>query len=193
MDTHNETLCKGLRLMYWGTVISIVAALCAVASAALPPLALLLLLGTIAAATASIVGLVKLRNEHADYQKALIALVVTFICGLFARSESGFANVMGAAQDIASLLQTYFVIRATNSFLRERDLYSQAEQGDKAWKWTLITTVIAIATGALVLILAAIDLALAAVGAVLLLLALIFSLYPLILYLGYLRESSQLL
>lgn len=193
METHNENLCKGLHLMYLGAIISIVTGICAVASVALPPLAIVFLIATLGAGIASFAGLVKIRNEHADYKNALIALVIAFICGLFSRGDGGFASLMSMIQSIAGLFETYFVIRATSSFLRERGFIEQAEQGDKVWKWTLISTIGMVVTGVLTVLLMAINMGLAGIGLILLLIALLLSIYSMILYLGYLRESSEAL
>jgi len=193
METHNENLCKGLHLMYLGAIISIVTGICAVASVALPPLAIVFLIATLGAGITSFAGLVKIRNEHADYKNALIALVMAFICGLFSRGDGGFASLMSMIQSIAGLFETYFVIRATSSFLRERGFIEQAEQGDKVWKWTLISTIGMVVTGVLTVLLMAINMGLAGIGLILLLIALLLSIYGMILYLGYLRESSEAL
>lgn len=136
----------------------------------------------------------KIRNEHPDYKNALIALVIAFICGLFSRGDGGFASLMSMIQSIAGLFETYFVIRATNSFLRGSSFTEQAEKGDKAWKWTLISTVGIVASGVVAgLLFFILHEAGALFGIVLTILMLILSLYALVLYLGYLNESSQIL
>lgn len=134
MENHNENLCKGLHLMFLGAICSIVAAIGALIVLKFPFLAIVLLLATLASAIVSVVGLVKIRNEHADYKNALIALVISFLVGLISRGDGG---VMDIIQSIASLLEIYFVIRATNSFLRERGAEEQVAEGDTVWKWNL--------------------------------------------------------
>ena len=56
---------------------------------------------------------------------------------------------MSLANTICALLETYFVIRGTNSFLQERGCLMEVAMGDKAWRWTLISAVAGVAAAVL--------------------------------------------
>lgn len=132
------------------------------------------------------VGLVKLRNEHGDYMNALIACVLGIVFNLFSRGDSAFANFMSIANTICTLLEVYFVIRGTNSFLRERGCLTEVSMGDRAWKWQLISAVVGVAVG----VLAALALFLApGLSIVLVLGALVVEIAALVFYLSYLKAS----
>lgn len=137
MKRKNDTLVEGLRLVYLGNVVLIVCLALTLVLILAPILALLPAIGVIIAALVPIVGIFKLRNEHVDYQNALIAWVVGIIVGLLGKIPvlSGVMDLIGS---IASLVLTYFVIRATDSFLREMNEEEIIAKGKVAWIWALI-------------------------------------------------------
>lgn len=97
---------------------------------------------------------------------------------------------MSLANTICALLETYFVIRGTNSFLQERGCLMEVAMGDKAWRWTLISAVAGVAAA----VLAAVSLfAAPGLSIVLVLGALGVSIAALVFYLSYLKAGAAAL
>ena len=179
-------ISEGLNLMYVGNIIIIAAALCTLLAMLMPFLVILTSLAIIVGGVVCLVGLVKLRNEHGDYMNALIACVLGIVFNLFSRGDSAFANFMSLANMICTLFETYFVIRGTNSFLRERGCLIEVAMGDKAWRWQLISAVAGVVAG----ILTAVTLfAAPGLSIVLVLGNLVVSIAALVFYLSYLRAG----
>lgn len=192
MELQNENLAKGLRMMYQGNVAALVSLVATLLCILVPPLAIITLIAALVAGVVSLMGLVNLRKEHEDYQKALIAVAAGLICGLFSQGESGFAQLMSNLQAVAGCCQIYFVVRATNSLLRARGLEDEVHKGDRAWKWELISVVASIAVGVIAaLLIRLLSGGGAVISIVLLIATLIISIYATILYLGYLNASSK--
>lgn len=149
MENRNFSLHKGMHLMYQGNVITLFAAVITMILSQTLILGVLGLLVTLIGSVVTVVGLVKLRKLHPDYQNAVIAWTVGILVNLLSGSGGGFAVLMEVVGSIASLCQVYFIIRATNSFLREFGYEEVAAQGDKAWKYELWATIGAVAGGIL--------------------------------------------
>ena len=179
-------ISEGLNLMYVGNMIAIVSALCMLLTFIILPLVILTSIAAFIGGVVCLVGLVKLRNEHGDYMNALIACVLGIVFNLFSRGDSAFANFMSIANTICTLLEVYFVIRGTNSFLRERGCLMEVAMGDKAWRWQLISVVAGVVAG----ILTAVTLfAAPGLSIVLVLGNLVVSIAALVFYLSYLRAG----
>lgn len=179
-------ISEGLNLMYVGNIIIIAAALCTLLALLMPFLVILTSLAIIIGGVVCLVGLVKLRNEHGDYMNALIACVLGIVFGLFSNGDSTFANFMSLANTICTLFETYFVIRGTNSFLRDRGCLTEVSMGDKAWSWQLISIVVSVAAVVLALVLLPLAFILVIVNLVVSIVALVF-------YLSYLKASAAAL
>ena len=176
----------GLNLIYIGSLIAIVSMVCAAVVFLVPLLALMLVFVGFVGGVVSLAGLVMLRNEHGDYMNALVACVLGIVFGLFSNGDSAFANFMSLANMICTLFETYFVIRGTNSFLRERGCLIELAMGDKAWRWQLISAVAGVVAG----ILTAVTLfAAPGLSIVLVLGNLVVSIAALVFYLSYLRAG----
>lgn len=189
MNNHNENLCKGLHLMYLGTLISLVSLL----GGFVPMLSWVLSLVALGGAIVSCVGLVKIRSEHADYRNALILLAVSFLCNLIPGGNGGFGVAIKIVSSTAQLIEIYFVVRATNSLLREGGFTEQAARGDKAWKWqvgVVVASVVVLSIGVMGINVPPALLMVGLVGGSVLVAV---SAYALILYLSYLNESSKVL
>lgn len=183
---NTRKISEGLNLMYVGNIIIIAAALCTLLAMLMPFLVILTSLAIIVGGVVCLVGLVKLRNEHGDYMNALIACVLGIVFGLLSNNESVFGSLMSLANTICTLLEVYFVIRGTNSFLRERGCLMEVAMGDKAWRWQLISAVASVAAA----VLAAVSLfAAPGLSIVLVLGALGVSIAALVFYLSYLRAG----
>lgn len=180
MEERNLTLHDGLSLMYRGNLIAVIAALCVF----IPIVNLFALVAILVGGIMEIIGLVKVRNLHSDYMSAVAAMIAGLVVGLFANDESSFGSIMGVANNIIGLFQYYFVIRATNSLLREAGRDDVAAEGDKAWKLELGVAVLGIVCVLLALIVAPVAL----IGA---LFAAILSVISLVIYLGYLKKSMD--
>ena len=116
VEYNYEKVAQSLRLMYVGNIIIIASILCTILAWIIPPLVFLVSMAVLGGTVISLVGLVKLRNEHQAYRNAVITLVIVFVVGLFANDETIFGALMSMAQDICNLLMTYFVIRGPKPF-----------------------------------------------------------------------------
>lgn len=179
-------ISEGLNLMYVGNIIVIVAALCTLLALLMPFLAIITGIVILLGGVVCLVGLVKLRNEHEDYMSALVVCILGIVFGLLSNNESVFGSMMSLARSICNLLQVYFVIRGTNSFLRGRGCLTEVSMGDKAWNWELISTVVSVAAAVLALVLLPLGLILAVVNIVVSIAALVF-------YLSYLKAGAAAL
>ncbi|MCI9672715.1 MAG: hypothetical protein HFF49_14470 [Lawsonibacter sp.] len=184
---NTRKISEGLNLMYVGNIIIIAAALCTLLAMLMPFLVILTSLAIIVGGVVCLVGLVKLRNEHGDYMNALIACVLGIVFNLFSRGDSAFANFMSIANTICTLLEVYFVIRGTNSFLRERGCLMEVAMGDKAWRWQLISAVAGVAAAILVAVMVFV-----APGMIIVLVlgSLVVSIAALVFYLSYLKAGA---
>lgn len=181
-----KRVSEGLNLMYVGNIIAIVAALCTLLALLAPFLAILTAIAVLVGGVVCLVGLVKLRNEHVDYMSALMACIFGIVLGLLSNNESVFGSMMSLAESICNLLQIYFVIRGTNSFLRGQGCLVEVSMGDQAWKWELISIAVSVAAAVLALVLLPLGLILAVVNLVVSIVALVF-------YLSYLKASAAAL
>ena len=183
-------ISEGLNLMYVGNMIAIVSALCTLLTFIILPLLILTSIAAFIGGVVCLVGLAKLRNEHEDYMSALMACVLGIVFGLLSNNESVFGSLMNLANTICTLLEVYFVIRGTNSFLQERGCLMEVAMGDKAWRWTLISAVAGVAAA----VLAAVSLfAAPGLSIVLVLGALGVSIAALVFYLSYLKAGAAAL
>lgn len=179
-------ISEGLNLMYVGNIIAIVAALCTLLALLAPFLAIITGTAVLVGGVVCLVGLVMLRNEHGDYMSALVACILGIVFGLLSNNESVFGSMMSLARPICNLLQTYFVIRGTSSFLRGRGCLAEVSMGDRAWKWELISIVVSVAAAVLALVLLPL-------AFVLVIVSLVVSIAALVFYLSYLKASAAAL
>ena len=198
MEDHYEKVAQSLRLMYVGNMIIIASILCTILAWIIPPLIFLVSMAVLGGTVISLVGLVKLRNEHQAYRNAVITLVIVFVVGLFANDETIFGALMSMAQDICNLLMTYFVIKGTNAVLQSRGAASQMELGKKAWRWQLISFGAAFLSGGITLLCLLLSGSLLDSPSLILPLISVFaslaiSLVALVYYLRYLKQSSEFL
>lgn len=198
MEYNYEKVAQSLRLMYVGNIIIIASILCTILAWIIPPLIFLVSMAVLGGTVISLVGLVKLRNEHQAYRNAVITLVIVFVVGLFANDETIFGALMSMAQDICNLLMTYFVIKGTNAVLQSRGAAGQMELGKKAWRWQLISFGAAFLSGGITLLCLLLSGSLLDSPSLILPLISVFaslaiSLVALVYYLRYLKQSSEFL
>ena len=198
MEYNYEKVAQSLRLMYVGNMIIIASILCTILAWIIPPLVFLVSMAVLGGTVISLVGLVKLRNEHQAYRNAVITLVIVFVVGLFANDETIFGALMSMAQDICNLLMTYFVIKGTNAVLQSRGAAGQMELGKKAWRWQLISFGAAFLSGGITLLCLLLSGSLLDSPSLILPLISVFaslaiSLVALVYYLRYLKQSSEFL
>ena len=198
MEYNYEKVAQSLRLMYVGNMIIIASILCTILAWIIPPLLFLVSMAVLGGTVISLVGLVKLRNEHQAYRNAVITLVIVFVVGLFANDETIFGALMSMAQDICNLLMTYFVIKGTNAVLQSRGAAGQMELGKKAWRWQLISFGAAFLSGGITLLCLLLSGSLLDSPSLILPLISVFaslaiSLVALVYYLRYLKQSSEFL
>ncbi|MBC5722636.1 hypothetical protein H8S11_07405 [Flintibacter sp. NSJ-23] len=198
MEYNYEKVAQSLRLMYVGNMIIIASILCTILAWIIPPLIFLVSMAVLGGTVISLVGLVKLRNEHQAYRNAVITLVIVFVVGLFANDETIFGALMSMAQDICNLLMTYFVIKGTNAVLQSRGAAGQMELGKKAWRWQLISFGAAFLSGGITLLCLLLSGSLLDSPSLILPLISVFaslaiSLVALVYYLRYLKQSSEFL
>ena len=198
MEYNYEKVAQSLRLMYVGNIIIIASILCTILAWIIPPLVFLVAMAVLGGTVISLVGLVKLRNEHQAYRNAVITLVIVFVVGLFANDETIFGALMSMAQDICNLLMTYFVIKGTNAVLQSKGAAGQMELGKKAWRWQFISFGAAFLSGGLTLLCLLLSGSLLDSPSLILPLISVFaslaiSLVALVYYLRYLKQSSEFL
>lgn len=198
VEYNYEKVAQSLRLMYVGNMIIIASILCTILAWIIPPLIFLVSMAVLGGTVISLVGLVKLRNEHQAYRNAVITLVIVFVVGLFANDETIFGALMSMAQDICNLLMTYFVIKGTNAVLQSRGAAGQMELGKKAWRWQLISFGAAFLSGGITLLCLLLSGSLLDSPSLILPLISVFaslaiSLVALVYYLRYLKQSSEFL
>ena len=198
MEYNYEKVAQSLRLMYVGNMIIIASILCTILAWIIPPLVFLVAMAVLGGAVISLVGLVKLRNEHQAYRNAVITLVIVFVVGLFANDETIFGALMSMAQDICNLLMTYFVIKGTNAVLQSKGAAGQMELGKKAWRWQFISFGAAFLSGGITLLCLLLSGSLLDSPSLILPLISVFaslaiSLVALVYYLRYLKQSSEFL
>lgn len=198
VEYNYEKVAQSLRLMYVGNMIIIASILCTILAWIIPPLVFLVAMAVLGGTVISLVGLVKLRNEHQAYRNAVITLVIVFVVGLFANDETIFGALMSMAQDICNLLMTYFVIKGTNAVLQSRGAAGQMELGKKAWRWQLISFGAAFLSGGITLLCLLLSGSLLDSPSLILPLISVFaslaiSLVALVYYLRYLKQSSEFL
>ena len=196
MESHNYDLYKGLRMMYLGELVAVIALVVGLLILLIPGLAALGLLLILAAAVGvviSVVGLVRLRKLSDDYMSALIVLVIAFICGMIADNISGaLSSLLDMVSSVLGLAQIYFVVRATNAFLIPAGREDVAGRGKKA----LYVQVASVAVSLVVSVLALAAVSSGNEGAifgvmVLLLIPSLMSIAASIMYLIYLKDSAQ--
>lgn len=198
MEYNYEKVAQSLRLMYVGNIIIIASILCTILAWIIPPLVFLVSMAVLGGTVISLVGLVKLRNEHQAYRNAVITLVIVFVVGLFANDETIFGALMSMAQDICNLLMTYFVIKGTNAVLQSKGAAGQMELGKKAWRWQFISFGAAFLSGGITLLCLLLSGSLLDSPSLILPLISVFaslaiSLVALVYYLRYLKQSSEFL
>ena len=198
MEYNYEKVAQSLRLMYVGNIIIIASILCTILAWIIPPLVFLVSMAVLGGTVISLVGLVKLRNEHQAYRNAVITLVIVFVVGLFANDETIFGALMSMAQDICNLLITYFVIKGTNAVLQSKGAAGQMELGKKAWRWQFISFGAAFLSGGITLLCLLLSGSLLDSPSLILPLISVFaslaiSLVALVYYLRYLKQSSEFL
>ena len=198
MEYNYEKVAQSLRLMYVGNMIIIASILCTILAWIIPPLVFLVSMAVLGGTVISLVGLVKLRNEHQAYRNAVITLVIVFVVGLFANDETIFGALMSMAQDICNLLMTYFVIKGTNAVLQSKGAAGQMELGKKAWRWQFISFGAAFLSGGITLLCLLLSGSLLDSPSLILPLISVFaslaiSLVALVYYLRYLKQSSEFL
>ena len=198
MEYNYEKVAQSLRLMYVGNIIIIASILCTILAWIIPPLVFLVAMAVLGGTVISLVGLVKLRNEHQAYRNAVITLVIVFVVGLFANDETIFGALMSMAQDICNLLMTYFVIKGTNAVLQSKGAAGQMELGKRAWRWQLISFGAAFLSGGITLLCLLLSGSLLDSPSLILPLISVFaslaiSLVALVYYLRYLKQSSEFL
>lgn len=198
VEYNYEKVAQSLRLMYVGNIIIIASILCTILAWIIPPLVFLVSMAVLGGTVISLVGLVKLRNEHQAYRNAVITLVIVFVVGLFANDETIFGALMSMAQDICNLLMTYFVIKGTNAVLQSKGAAGQMELGKKAWRWQFISFGAAFLSGGITLLCLLLSGSLLDSPSLILPLISVFaslaiSLVALVYYLRYLKQSSEFL
>lgn len=195
MGYRSERLYNGLHLMYIGNLIAVSSVLITLVMLFIPALLVLALLASLIALVGgimSVVGLAQLRNEHQDYMMALIAWVVNVVCNLISKNTTGGVSaITSVASTICCLLQMYFTIRATNGFLSQigrEDLIAKGKTVMNVEYVSVLATVVLTILGVVMVMAGGVTLFGIATAVVL-----VISIAVLVLYLIYLKDSSEAL
>lgn len=190
MEQHNEKLSNGLRMYFQGQVIILLGIIAGLILKLFIPgfAAIILILSILVGGLSALAALVGLRHEHPDYRNALYALVLKVVLSVVSMfvDEGVPGSLLDLADSLCSLLQIYFIIRATNSFLEAQGAMKQVEDGKNLWKMNLILFVLSLVS---LIVLLFNETA----GGVLSLIYTLLNLFVLVMYLGYLRAASETL
>ena len=145
MEERTTTLFKNLNMMYQAELAMIVCLVLAF----IPFINIIAVFVLLVAAIINIVALVGLRNVHRDYYSAIGMLVLGVILALFGRGEGTTAFLFETGSSIAKLIQSYLIIRATNSLLAELETEQEKtiRRGKLVWKLYLLNALVGFATG----------------------------------------------
>jgi len=159
MEERNTTLFKNLNMIYQAEVamlVSIILLIILIISLVsrfmvliVANISMIVVFVMLIAAIINIVALVGLRNVHKDYYSAIGMLVLGVLLGLFGRGEGTTAFLFGTGSSVAKLLQSYLIIRATNSLLTELETEQEktVRRGKLGWKLYLLNALVGFATG----------------------------------------------
>ena len=145
MEERNMTLHKNLNNMYQAELAMLVSLFLVLIPFANIVAAFVVLI----AAIVSVVALVGLRNVHKDYYSAIGMLVLGVVLGLFGQGDGTTAFLFATGSSIAELIQSYLIIRATNSLLAELETEQEKtiRRGKLVWKLYLLNALVGFATG----------------------------------------------
>lgn len=161
MKRVHRKLSGGLRLMWIGECVAAVgmaAEIITLIWALFEPgiffLSVAVTLASLVGAVMGVAGLWKLRREHTAYRNALLALAAILVCTLLKPKDAGILTfVLDLLSAALGLLELYFVVRATDSFLSGDVREDLRTEGKRAlWAKTataLVSLVSSILTGLL--------------------------------------------
>lgn len=190
MEQHNEKLSNGLRMFFQGQVIILlgVIAYLFLHFFAAGLAAILLILSVLVGGISALAALAGLRHVHPDYRNAfyvlLLKVMLSIVSSFFNEGVPG--SLLDLADSLCGLLQLYFMLRATNSFLEAQGAVKQIQDGKNVWKMNLLLIGLSVVS---LLVLQINE----TVGGVLSLVVTLLHLFYLVMYLGYLREASETL
>ena len=169
-----------LRRMYQVQVAIIISLLLAF----VPLINFFVIVVALGAVIVNVAMLLKLRSLHPDYQNAFLAFLVGIPLILLGNGEGAFAEAMGIGGSIASLMQTYFIIRGTDSFLEELGRDEVITKGKIAWRLMVLNSGISIVTGFM---------ALSGIGEMILIAvaSLLVGIVSCVFYMQYLKQGSE--
>lgn len=188
MEGNYEKLYEGLALVYRGKWIGLIGVVSTVLLVWIPILSFLCMLAALLGGAIVIVGQVKLLSEHKDYKKVLVLVIMA---ALFNLIEQGISGVVGLCAEylgsICSLLGLYFLIHATNHFLRQRGREDLAELGRRTLMVNTVCTIAVLVSEGMLAMLAESFGALLAAAGVFVVLAIVSEAF----LLRYLRKSRD--
>lgn len=169
-----------LRRMYQVQVAIIISLLLAF----VPLINFFVIVVALGAVIVNVAMLLRLRSLHPDYQNAFLAFLVGIPLILLGNGEGAFAEAMGIGGSIASLMQTYFIIRGTDSFLEELGRDEVITKGKIAWRLMVLNSGISIVTGFM---------ALSGIGEMILIAvaSLLVGIVSCVFYMQYLKQGSE--
>ena len=144
MEYNRGTLSEGLYLMYLGGLIVAVGLVATLLLFMLPVLRVLSLVSAIAAligAIISVVGLYKMRHLHPDYMSALLLLGLQFVISIVSWNQIN-SVVLDMILILVSLVELYFLIRATNFFLDLRGREDMVKMGNRVLFFNIASSLV---------------------------------------------------
>ena len=144
LEYNRGTLSEGLYLMYLGGLIVAVGLVATLLLFMLPVLRVLSLVSAIAAligAIISVVGLYKMRHLHPDYMSALLLLGLQFVIKIVSRNQIN-SVVLDMILILVSLVELYFLIRATNFFLDLRGREDMVKMGNRVLFFNIASSLV---------------------------------------------------
>lgn len=172
----------GLHQMYIAEIISVACLILAF----VPLINIFAVIGALVASIMILVGLSKLTKVHEQYNTAFILLIVNIVVSIINSFAGGwFSALLDIVGSVLNLFSAYCIIDATNSLLAELGNQNIADKGCQLKKLYIAVCAVSVAgtlVSALFTFLATI---LSIVGTIL-------SIIVLVLYIPYLKNSSEL-
>ena len=195
MNANHTIAGAALRLMFLGQVVAVIGMVVGL----IPIVGAIGGLATLVGSIMALVGLIKAGPAHENYRKALwmiigsiiVTVLATFLAGAAIVGGSGgmlllVVLVLPVAISVMGLLQVFFSCSATSALVRETGNEAVAAKGDTVFKLNAICY----GAGIVLAILVFVSPGLAAIGG---LVSSIVSIVAAVIYLIFLKESSELL
>lgn len=125
-----EIAGNGLKLMFWGQILTLITVLVALINVFIGVLCLL------AGGVMALVGLFKAGPAHPNYHNAVMMTVVSMVVGVLRNifADNFLGGILTIAASVVSFLVTYYVCTASGELLEAKGDMEQANRAALIWK-----------------------------------------------------------